>query len=31
MSLYKFIYDDKEYLLKEENCSVLINDEENLV
>lgn len=29
MSLYKFIYDDKEYLLKEENCSALINDEEN--
>ena len=31
MSLYKFIYDDKEYLLKEENCSALINDEENPV
>ncbi|MCC0696167.1 DUF3785 domain-containing protein [Clostridioides sp. ES-S-0048-02] len=29
MSLYKFIYENKEYLLKEDNCSALINDEES--
>nr|UWI48984.1 DUF3785 domain-containing protein [Clostridioides difficile] len=29
MSSYKFIYEDKEYLLKEDNCSALINDEES--
>lgn len=29
MSSYKFIYEDKEYSLKEDNCSALINDEES--
>ncbi|MCC0631481.1 DUF3785 domain-containing protein [Clostridioides sp. ZZV15-6388] len=29
MSSYKFIYEDKEYSLKEDNCSGLINDEES--
>lgn len=31
MSSYKFNYEDKEYLLNEENCSELINDEEKIV
>lgn len=31
MSKYKFVYDEKEYVLSESNCSGLINDEENPV
>lgn len=31
MSFYKFDYEGQEYLLKEENCSGLINDEEKPV
>lgn len=31
MSYYKFSYDEKEYTLKEVNCSSLINDEEKPV
>ena len=31
MSEYKFNYEDKEYVLNENNCSGLINDEEKPV
>ncbi|MGL6104837.1 DUF3785 family protein [Romboutsia sp.] len=31
MSVYKFNYEDKEYILTEDNCSDLINDEEKPV
>ena len=31
MSLYKFNYEDKEYILSEQNCSDLINDDEKPV
>ena len=29
MSEYKFTYEDTEYILNANNCSELINDEEN--
>ncbi|GAA0182274.1 DUF3785 domain-containing protein [Clostridium sediminicola] len=29
--MYKFVFNDKEYELKEENCECFINDEENPV
>ena len=31
MSSYKFNYEDKEYILSEQNCSALINDDEKPV
>lgn len=31
MSLYKFTYEDEEYLLNQDNCSGLINDDEKPV
>ena len=31
MSEYKFTYDEKEYILNNDNCSGLINDEEKPV
>ena len=31
MSEYKFTYDEKEYILNEDNCSGLLNDEEKPV
>ena len=31
MSEYKFNYDEKEYILNEDNCSGLLNDEEKPV
>lgn len=31
MSIYKFIYENEEYLLSEDNCSGLINDDEKPV
>lgn len=31
MSVYKFNYEDKEYLLSADNCSAIINDEEKYV
>ena len=31
MSLYKFNYEDKEYILSKQNCSDLINDDEKPV
>lgn len=31
MSLYKFTYNEKEYILSQENCSGLVNDDEKHV
>lgn len=31
MSLYKFTYNEKEYILSQENCSGLVNDDEKPV